>query len=386
MDFALSDEHQMILDSADKIATKFNRKYILEHSKEKTFPQEMWDEMGDQGFLGISCPSEYGGAGMGVTALSLLQERLAEHGVAPLYFVVNQGIAIPVIGKHGTEEQKERWLPEMAMGTSRCCFAITEPNAGTNTFKMKSLAKADGDDFILNGSKLFISAVNHVNKMLVVARTESYSDHDTRKKGLTLFVIDVDTPGLTYDQMDTKLAGTAGQFFVYFNNVRIPKENVLGEVGKGLNVLFDSLNPERIIVASGAVGSGRYVIKRAVEYANERIIFDRPISAYQGLQHPLAEAKALLETASLMTRKAAWAHDAGENAGEFANIAKFTAAEANFKAADAALQVHGGYGFTESMDMLDHFIGARLGKVAPINREMNLNFIGEHILGMPKSY
>ncbi len=386
MDFSLSDEHQMILDSADKIATKYNRKYILEHSKTKSFPQEMWDEMGDQGFLGISCPAEYGGAGMGVTALSLLQERLAEHGVAPLYFVVNQGIAIPVIGKHGTEEQKERWLPDMAMGTSRCCFAITEPNSGTNTFKMKSLAKADGDDFILNGSKLFISAVNHVNKMLIVARTESYSDHDTRKKGLTLFVVDTDTPGLTYDRMDTQLAGTASQFFVYFNDVRIPKENVLGEVGKGLNVLFDSLNPERIIVASGAVGAGRYVIKRAVEYANERIIFDKPISSYQGLQHPLAEAKALLETASLMTRKAAWAQDAGENAGEFANIAKYTAAEANFKAADAAMQVHGGYAFTESMDMLDHFIGARLGKIAPINREMNLNYIGEHILGMPKSY
>ena len=388
MDFTLSDEHQLIIDAADKIAQRFDRKYWLDCAKEKRFPQEMWDELGDMGYLGITCPEAYGGAGMGMFELALLQERLAEHGVALLYFVVNQGIAMPCISKHGTEEQKQRWLPAMARGETKCCFAITEPNAGTNTFKIQTIGKPEGDDFVLNGSKLFISGINQADHVLVVARTQAYSEVGEGRKyeGITLFVVDTDSPGLTFEPMDTMLQNTEGQFFVYFNNVRVPKANVIGEVNKGLYSMFDALNPERIVVAAGAVGAGRWALKKGVEYANQRVIFDRPIGAYQGLQHPMADAAALLESAWLMTQKAAWQHDRGENAGKAANIAKYMATEASYRAADSALQVHGGYGFTESMDMLDSFVGARLGKVAPINREMTLNFIGEHILGMPKSY
>ncbi|MCC6530422.1 MAG: acyl-CoA/acyl-ACP dehydrogenase [Pseudomonadales bacterium] len=388
MDFTLSQEHQLIVDSADKIAQKFDRKYWLECAKHKRFPQEMWNELGSMGYLGITCPEEYGGAGMGMTELALLQERLASHGVALLYFVVNQGIAMPCISKHGTPEQKQRWLPAMARGEKRCCFAITEPNAGTNTFKIQTLGKLDGGDYVLNGSKLFISGINQADHVLVVARTQSYAEvgQDKKYEGLTLFVVDTKSPGLTFDPMDTMLQNTEGQYFVYFNNVRVPKENVIGQPGKGLAYLFDALNPERIVVAAGAVGGGRWCLKRGVEYANQRVIFDRPIGAYQGLQHPLADAAALLEVAWLMTLKAAWQQDNGENAGAAANIAKYTASEASYRAADAALQVHGGYGFTESMDMLHSFVGARLGKVAPINREMTLNYIGQHLLGLPKSY
>lgn len=389
MEFSVSEEHQMILDTADKLAQTYNREYWLKKAKKKEFPQEMWDELADIGYLGMTVPEEYGGAGLGMQEMSLLQERLAEHGVALLYFVVNQGINAPAISRHGTEEQKQRILPGIASGKEKACFAITEPNAGTNTFKIESIAKKDGDDYILNGQKLFISGINQANNVLVVARTVSYAEvggKENRKEGMSLFIVPTDSPGLTFSEMDTMLQNTDGQYFVYFDNVRIPKENLLGEEGKGIKVLFDGLNPERIMVAAGSIGSGRFALKKGVDYANQRVIFDRPIGAYQGVQHPMAEAKALLEHAALMTRKAAWSHDNGLPAGDASNMAKMVATDASFMAYDAALQAHGGYGFTESMDLVHGFIGARLGKVAPINRQMTLNYIATHMLGLPMSY
>ncbi len=387
MDFALAEEYQMLLDTADKIARDFPRDYYIEHARNQTFPQEQWDALAEAGILGINTPEEYGGSGMGMLALVLLQERLAEYGVAPLFFVVNQGIAVPSISRHGTEEQKQRWLPAIASGEKRCCFAITEPNAGTNTFKITTTGREETDHFVLNGSKLFISGINDAQQVLVVARTDD--GEAGQKARLTLFVVDTDTAGLTWERMDTMLLNAEGQFFVYFDDVKVPKENVLGEVGGGVNVLFDALNPERMIVAAGAIGGGRHVLARGTEYANEREIFNGPIGAYQGLQHPMAEAKAQLECASLMVKKAACLHDDGEHSkvvGDIANMGKLVGTDAAFKASDAALQCFGGYGFCESYDMVSHFISARLGKVAPINREMTLNYIGEFILGLPKSY
>ena len=387
MEFTLSDEHQMLLDTVDKIGRDFPRDYYVEHAKTQTFPQEQWDALAQAGILGVNTPEEYGGSGMGMLALVLVQERLAEHGVAPLFFVVNQGIAVPSISRHGTDEQKQRWLPSIASGEKRCCFAITEPNAGTNTFKIQTVGREEDDHFVLNGNKLFISGINDAHQVLVVARTDEMTPG--KKAKLTLFVVDTDTEGLSWDRMDTMLMNAEGQFFVYFDDVKVPKENVLGQVGGGVNVLFDALNPERMIVAAGSVGGGRHVLKRGTEYANEREIFNGPIGAYQGLQHPMAEAKALLECASLMVQKAACLHDDGQHAkvvGDIANMGKLVGTDAAFKAADAAIQCFGGYGFCESYDMVSHFIGARLGKVAPINREMTLNYIGEFILGLPKSY
>ena len=387
MDFTLSEEHQMLLDTADRIAQDFPREYYIECAKTQTFPQEQWEALAQSGILGVNTPEEHGGSGMGMLALVLLQERLAEHGVAPLFFVVNQGIAVPSISRHGTEEQKQRWLPAIASGEKRCCFAITEPNAGTNTFKIQTRGREEGDHFVLNGNKLFISGINDAQQVLVVARTDD-SDRGEKAK-LTLFVVDTDSEGLTWERMDTMLMNAEGQFFVYFDEVKVPRENVLGQVGQGVNVLFDALNPERMIVAAGSIGGGRHVLKRGTEYANERQIFNGPIGAYQGLQHPMAEAKALLESASLMVQKAAVLQDQGAHpkvVGDIANMGKLVGTDAAFKAADAAIQCFGGYGFCESYDMLSHYIAARLGKVAPINREMTLNYIGEFILGLPKSY
>lgn len=387
MDFTLSEEHQMLLDTADRIARDFPREYYVQCAKTQTFPQQQWDALAESGILGVNTPEEYGGSGMGMLALVLLQERLAEHGVAPLFFVVNQGIAVPSISRHGTEEQKQRWLPAIASGEKRCCFAITEPNAGTNTFKIQTRGREEGDHFVLNGNKLFISGIDDAQQVLVVARTDDNESGEKAK--LTLFVVDTDSEGLTWERMDTMLMNAEGQFFVYFDDVKVPRENVLGQVGQGVNVLFDALNPERMIVAAGSIGSGRHVLARGTEYANERQIFNGPIGAYQGLQHPMAEAKALLESASLMVQKAAVLQDQGAHpkvVGDIANMGKLVGTDAAFKAADSAIQCFGGYGFCESYDMVSHFIGARLGKVAPINREMTLNYIGEFILGLPKSY
>lgn len=387
MDFTLSEEHQMLLDTADRIARDFPREYYVECAKTQTFPREQWQALAQSGILGVNTPEEYGGSGMGMLALVLLQERLAGHGVAPLFFVVNQGIAVPSISRHGTEEQKQRWLPAIASGEKRCCFAITEPNAGTNTFKIQTRGRQEGDHFVLNGNKLFISGINDAQQVLVVARTDDALSGD--KARLTLFVVDTDSEGLTWERMDTMLMNAEGQFFVYFDEVKVPRENVLGQVGQGVNVLFDALNPERMVVAAGAIGGGRHVLARGTEYANERQIFNGPIGAYQGLQHPMAEAKALLESASLMVQKAAVLQDQGAHpkvVGDIANMGKLVGTDAAFKAADAAIQCFGGYGFCESYDMLSHYIAARLGKVAPINREMTLNYIGEFILGLPKSY
>ena len=385
MDFNFTEEHQMLLDTADKIARDFPRSYYVECAKTQTFPQAQWDALAGAGILGINTPEAYGGSGLGMVALVLLQERLAERGVAPLFFVVNQGIAVPSISRHGTEAQKQRWLPAIASGEKRCCFAITEPNAGTNTFKIQTVAKEEGDHFILNGNKLFISGINDAHQVLVVAKTSTGEG----RAELTLFVVDTDSTGLSWDRMDTMLLNAEGQFFVYFDNVKVPRENVLGKVGRGIEVLFDALNPERMVVAAGAIGGGRHALARGVEYANERTIFKGPIGAYQGLQHPMAEARAQLEAASLLVLKSAWLHDQGQPpkvVGDIANMGKLVGTDAAYKAADAALQCFGGYGFCESYDMLSHFIAARLGKVAPINREMTLNYIGEFILGLPKSY
>lgn len=387
MDFTFSAEHQMLLDTADKIAADFPRSYYVECAKSKTFPQAQWDALAKAGILGINIPEAYGGAGMGMLELVMLEEQLAGHGVAPLFFVVNQGIAVPSILRHGTEEQKQRWLPAIAAGEKRCCFAITEPNAGTNTFKIQTSGREDGDQFVLNGNKLFISGISDAQQVLVVARTDSGGA--AQRAELTLFVVDTSSPGLTWEAMDTLLLNPEGQFFVYFDNVKVPRENILGKIGRGTDVLFDALNPERMVVAAGAIGGGRHVLKRGVEYANERTIFKGPIGAYQGLQHPMAEARALLESASLLVQKAAWLQDAGAHAkvvGDLANMGKLVGTDAAFKAADAAIQCFGGYGFCDSYDMVSHFIAARLGKVAPINREMTLNYIGEYILGLPKSY
>jgi acyl-CoA dehydrogenase len=385
MDFHLTEEQQMIVDNTRKLTMRYDRKYWLSHYEKGTFTQEMWEAFADLGYLGITIPEAYDGLGLGIFEMSLVQEELAGHGVPSLLLILGPSLSLIPIIRHGTDEQKARWLPSAAAGKEKMCFAMTEPNAGTNTFRIQTFAKETGDHYVLSGQKIFISGVDVCEKMLVVARTETL-DKTSRTKGLSLFVIETNAPGVSYSEMDTQIVAPEKQFVVYFDNVRVPKENLVGKPGKGSRYLFDGLNPERILVAATAVGLGRFALNKAVQYAKNRNVFDTPIGSHQGLQHPLAEAKAHLELAALMNRKAAWIFDRKENAGEFANIAKMAAADAALEASDIAIEVHGGNGFAKEYDLMAVYSLCRLFKTAPVSREMILNYIGEHVLALPKSY
>jgi acyl-CoA dehydrogenase len=293
---------------------------------------------------------------------------------------------VTLIAKHGTEEQKRRYLPALAAGRERGCFAITEPTAGSNSFRMETLARRDGDSYLINGQKAFISGADQADYMMVVARTTPFDQVQDKREGLSLFLVDRRSAGVELTEQDTQILHPEKQFTIFFDDVRVPPENMVGSEGMGTRYLFDALNPERISFAAIAVGLGRYVLDKAVAYARERVVFDVPIGAHQGLQHPMAIAKTHLELAALMTRQAATTFDQGGNAGPHSNMAKYAAAEAAIEACDLAIQVHGGSGFTGEMDIITLWPFIRVLRTAPVSREVILNYIGEHVLGLPRSY
>jgi acyl-CoA dehydrogenase len=385
MDFHLTDEQQMIVNNTKKIAKKYDRAYWVKNHEQGTFTEEMWQEFAKVGILGITVPEEYGGLGLGITEIALVEEELGNHGVPLLMLIVGPALSVITIAKHGSEEIKKRFLPPTVTGETKFCFGITEPNAGTNTFNIQTFAKDEGNHYVLNGQKVFISGADVSDYMLLVTRTASLDQHN-RTHGITLMIVDMKSDGITLNEVDTQIVHPEKQFLVFFDNVIVPKENVVGDPGKGIRSLFDGLNPERILVAAMSAGMGRYALNKGVSYANEREVFGRPIGAHQGLQHPLALAKSHLELASLMMRKAAWVYDNGGNAGEFANVAKLAAADAAVEACDIAIQVHGGNGFTKEYDLMNIYSMCRVMKTAPVSREMILNYIGEHVLELPKSY
>ena len=318
--------------------------------------------------------------------LTILMEELANQGVPTMFLVVSAAMGAIPIAKYGTEEQKRRYLPALADGSKKFCFGITEPDAGSNTFKIRTLARRDGDHYMLNGQKAFISGVDDADYLMVVARTSPPDQVADKREGISLFIVYTKAPGFTAHKMDTRILIPERQFQLFFDDVRIPVGDRLGSEGEGLKVMFDALNPERISVGAMACGLGRYALNKAVEYARERKVFDKPIGAHQGLSHPMAIAKTHLELASLMTNHAARIFDEGGNAGMYANMAKYAAAEAGIEAVDLAMQVHGGSGFTGEVDLITLWPLVRLMRTAPVSREMILNYIAEHVLGLPRSY
>ena len=276
----------------------------------------------------------------------------------------------------------------MARGEIKLCFALTEPTAGSNSFRISTLARAEGDDYVLNGQKMFISAADEADHMLVVARTTPFDQAQDKREGLSLLIVDRRAPWVTLQPLEMGVLHPETQFAVYFDDVRVPRSDLVGEEGKGSRYLFDALNPERISAAAVAVGLGQFVLEKAVAYARERVVFDKPIGAHQGLQHPLAEAKTHLELAALMTRYAAQVFDGGDKvtAAAYANMAKFAAAEAATEACDLAIEVHGGSGFSTDVDLITVWPFIRMLRTVPVSREMVLNYIGEHVLGLPRSY
>ena len=332
----------------------------------------------------MNVPEEYGGGGMGISELAIVLEELAAQGCPLLLMVVSPAICATIIANFGTDEQRARWLPRFATGELKMAFAITEPDAGSNSHNLATTAARDGDIYRLNGTKYYISGCDEAEAVLVVTRTGV--DEGTGRGKLSLLVVDLDSPGLDKTVIPVEIVAPEKQFTLYFDNVEVPTDRLLGTEGDGLRQVFVGLNPERIMSAALANGIGRYALERAAAYAREREVWGTPIGRHQGLSHPLAIAKIEVELARLMTQKAAWANDTGIDAGEAANMAKYAAAEAALRALDQSIQTHGGNGMSTEFGLADMWGAARLIRTAPVSREMILNFVAQHSLGLPKSY
>lgn len=381
-------EEAMIRDAVRQIARKYGRDYWLAKAKAGSFADELWQELARGGFLGMMIPEQYGGGGLGLQQMAVLIEEMGHQGIPLLLVVVGNVMDAALIARYGSQEMKERYLPPLARGEERFCFALTEPTAGSNSFRITTIARADGDSYVLNGQKMFITGVDASDYILVVARTTPFEEVADKREGLSLLIVDRRAPGITLQPLEMGVLHPETQFAVYFDDVRVPRGDLVGEEGKGSRYLFDALNPERVSAAAVAVGMGRLALEKAVAYAQQRVVFDRPIGAHQGLAHPLAEVKTHLELAALMTRHAAQIFDAGDKvtAAAYANMAKFAAAEAATEACDLAIEVHGGSGFSNDVDLITMWPFIRMLRTVPVSREMILNYIGEHVLGLPRSY
>src|SRR5437899_7771859 len=387
MSFELSAEEQLIVEAVHELAAGPNgRAHWRESALANTVPDRLWQALAEAGYLGLLVRPGHGGAGLGLKGMALRMETLGAEGMALLLMIVSTTMSTIALARHGSPEQKRRHLPGLAQGTTRFCFAITEPNAGSNSFRLETLATRDGDGYRIRGQKYFISGVEQAQHCLLVTRTTPARDVTDKRAGLSLFIVDTDAPGFTKQVQDTALNETERQWTLFFDDVRVPRASLIGDEGAGHRYLFDLLNPERVAGAAIAVGLGRYVLGRAVAYAKERRVFGAPIGTHQGLAHPMALAATHLELAALMTRKAAWLFDHGKPGGAEANIAKMSAADAGLEACDIAIQAHGGNGFTREYEVGTYWPHLRLIKTAPVSREMILNYVGEHVLGLPRSY
>ncbi|WP_121254225.1 acyl-CoA dehydrogenase family protein [Nocardioides ferulae] len=384
--FTEPEERQELRKAVFALASKYGHTYIAEKAREGGKVTELWADMGKHGFLGVNIAEEYGGGGGGIGDLAAVLEEAAAAGAPMLMMVVSQAICGSVIGRFGTEEQKKRWLPGIADGSYTMAFAITEADAGSNSHNITTTATRDGDGWVLKGSKTYISGVDEAEGILVVGRA---ADAKTGKLKPCLFVVPTDAPGLEKQVIEMTFDAPEKQFTLFFDDVRLPGDALVGDEDAGLLQLFAGLNPERIMGAAYSNGMSRFALAKAVDYAKTRSVWkDQPIGAHQGIAHPLAKVKIELEQAKLLQQKAAALYDAGDDmgAGEFANMAKYAAGEVACNSTDVAVHTHGGSGLTTELGLANMLVAARLGRIAPVSREMILNFVAMHSLGLPKSY
>jgi alkylation response protein AidB-like acyl-CoA dehydrogenase len=384
MDFAETAEHQALRKTVAQIAGRFGGAYYAARAHAREPCTELWQALGEAGFIGVNLPEEYGGGGGGLTELAIVCEEAAAQGCPLTLLLVSSGVSAEVIARYGSPDQKRRWLPGIAAGTSKIVFAITEPDAGSNTHKLSTTASRRDGGWVLRGTKYYISGVDEADAILVVARTGV--DEPTGHGRLTLFVVPAGVPGLVARPLPVDVMLPERQFTLHFDDVRVGADAVVGTEGDGLRQVFHGLNPERITGAAAGVGIARYALRRAAEYARDRSVWNQPIGSHQGVAHPLAKAAVETELAALMTRKAAWQHDHGMSAGEAANMAKYAAAEAALAAVDQAIQTHGGNGVSTEYGLIPLWGLARLLRIAPVNRDMVLNYVAQHTLGLPRSY
>lgn len=378
-----ADHHRDLRDAVSKLVGRFGRKYFQEEVAKDGSADELYQELAKAGFLSVHIPEQWGGGGGGLAELNIVIEETAAQG-CPLLSLVIASICAPIIAKFGTDALKQEWLPDLAAGKRKMSFAITEPDAGSNTHKVTTQVRRDGDGWILSGAKYWTSAIDEADAVLVVARDADLSTPE--RSALTLVIVSPDAPGISYTRIDAAVKVPERQFSVFFDEVKLPAEALVGVQGNGLKQVFQGLNPERVAAAAINNGISRYALVKAAQYAKDRTVWKTPIGQHQGVAHPLAEAYIAVQQARLMNARAAQLYDMGEDAGEAANMAKFAAADSSLVALDQAIQVHGGNGLSHEYGLADLWFTARLHKTAPVSREMILNYIAQHSLGLPKSY
>ncbi len=388
MNFELTEDQQLIRKSVAALSARFDDHYWMEKDQAHEFPTEFYEAIAAGGWLGMTIPEEYGGHGLGITEATIMAEEVARSGGG-----MNAASAIhmsifgmqPVV-VFGSDQMKAETLPRIANGDLHVCFGVTEPGAGLDTSRITTFARRDRDTYVVNGRKVWISKALESEKILLLTRTTPRDEVAKPTDGLTLFLTDIDRDHVDIRPIKKMGRNAVSSNEVFIDDLRIPADHRIGEEGKGFSYILHGLNPERMLIAAEALGIGRVALDRAVKYANERVVFDRPIGMNQGIQFPLADSLARQDAAELILRKATWLYDNGKPCGREANMAKYLCADAGFSAADRALQTHGGMGYSEEYNISRFFRESRLMKIAPVSQEMILNFLGANVLGLPKSY
>jgi acyl-CoA dehydrogenase len=388
MDFQLSEEHRLIRAAVQRICADFPDEYWSACDAEHRFPWAFYDAMAAAGWIGIAIPEAYGGSGRGIIEASLVLEEVAASGAAmngatPLHLSM---FGMQPVVKHGSEAMKQKYLPDVARGKLHVAFGVTEPDAGTDTSSITTFARREGDHYRVRGRKVWTSKALESERVLLLVRTTPREQAARRTDGMTLLLAELKRPEVTISPIDKVGRNAVATCEVVYDDLPVAVSDRVGEEGQGFRYLLDGLNAERILIAAEALGIGRAALRRAVDYANERVVFGRPIGRNQGVAFPLGEARMRLDAAELMIRKAAWLLDAGEPCGAEANMAKWLAADAAYFAADQAVQTHGGFGYAREYHVERYWREARLMRIAPISQEMVLNFVTEHVLGLPRSY
>ena len=388
MDFSFTPEQERIRDAVAKLCAQFGDEYWLKKDKEGGFPSELHGALAKDGWLGIAMPEEYGGAGLGISEAAILMQAIAESGGG---FSGASAVHMNIFGLNpvvvfGTAEQKKRMLPGLIAGKERACFAVTEPNTGLNTTRIKTKADKQGGRYLISGQKVWISTAQIAEKVLLLARTTPIEECARPQEGLTLFYTDFDRRYIEVREIEKMGRKAVDSNQVFFDGLPVPEADRLGEEGRGFEYILHGMNPERILIAAESVGLGRCALARATHYAKERVVFDRPIGQNQGIQHPLAANWMALEAANLMVMKAAWLYDQGKPCGAEANAAKYLAGEASFDACQQAVMTHGGFGYAKEYHVERYLRESLVGRIAPVSPQLILCFIAERVLGLPKSY
>jgi len=388
MDFALTEEQQLIRTEVANLARKYDWSYWRELDSTGEYPHAFFNEMAAAGWVGAAIPEAYGGGGLGIIEASLILGEICASGAgtsgaSPIHFSMFP--PQPII-KYGSEEMKRHYLPKIASGEIKMAFSVTEPNAGTDTPHIETTAVRDGDEWVINGRKVWSSNAQNAARVLILTRTTPIEEASRRTKGMTLFFSDIDRNAIQMRLIHKMGRHAVDSNELFIDDWHVPHTDMVGEEGEGFYHLIDGLNPERIVIAAEAVGIGKAALNKAVQYAKDRTVFGRPIGKNQGIQFPLAEAYARLEAAELMVLKAAWLFDNGQPCGAEANMAKLLAADAACDAVDHAVQTHGGFGYAQEFDVERLYREIRLYKIAPVSQQMVLNYLGEHVLGLPRSY